>query len=75
MEKEKQGQIKERSREEVLRFADVLSLMSRDYYARVNGRVRQVGWMMGEELREEKGGEEKGVKEKKNIYTPIWSEI
>ena len=43
----------------MLRFADVLSLMSRDYYARVNGRVRQVGWMMGEELREEKGGEEK----------------
>ena len=59
MKKEKQGQIKERGREEVLRFADVLSLMSRDYYARVNGRVRQVGWMMGEELREEKGGEEK----------------
>ena len=59
MEKEGQGQVKERSREEVLRFADVLSLMSRDYYARVNGRIRQVGWMMGEELREEKGGEEK----------------
>lgn len=59
MEKEGQGQVKERSREEVLRFADVLSLMSRDYYARVNGRIRQIGWMMGEESREGKGGEEK----------------
>ena len=58
MEKEAQGQVKERSREEVLRFADVLSLMSRDYYARVNGRIRQVGWTLGEESPETKGGEE-----------------
>lgn len=57
MERKQQGTFKERSREEVLKIADILSLMSRDYYARVNGRVRQVGWMVDAMESDEEGGE------------------